>query len=270
VTGASEVSAGGELGSRGTLDSVADEPDSEEELEPDEEAPDSPPGDDDPEEAEPDSAPDEDDPDGATPDSLPGEPDPDAEELDSPAELEPASEPLDPGSPVEGEDSCPEDPSVAEEDPLLDWGACAGALSVEEPVEAPLAARAARVARWASPEAVARVSFSVLPGKAPAATAVNTPVSVALPAISQRLARLSRRRAASREREVWLGLTAIERGTASSRRRHRRVRRRRIRVEAESECAVGTQAVAKEGVRSSIRAAHGRRKEPTHPYPWAL
>jgi hypothetical protein len=152
------------------------------------------------------------------PDSLPGELDPEAEleplpeEPDASEELDPAS-PLDPCSPVAGEDSCLEDPSVAEEDPSLDCGACAGALSVEVPVEVPLPVRVpvAPAERWASREAVARVALSVLPGKALAATAVRTPVSVALPAISQRLARLSRRRAASREREVWLGLTDIDR-----------------------------------------------------------
>jgi hypothetical protein len=40
----------------------------------------------------------------------------------------------------------------------------------------------------------------VLPGKACAAIAVNAPVSVTLPASSQRLQRASRPRAASRER----------------------------------------------------------------------
>ncbi len=180
------------------LASPPDELDPEEELGPDEE--------------EPDSLPPELDPD-EEPDSLPEEPDDSvADEPDSPAELEPASRPLDPCSPVEGEEA---DPSVAEDDlsVVLDCGACAGALSVEVPVEVPLpvCVPPAPAERCASPEAVARVCFSVLPGKALAATAVSTPVSVALPAISQRLARRSRRRAASREREVWwLGLTAIE------------------------------------------------------------
>ncbi len=104
---------------------------------------------------------------------------------------------------------------MAEDDPsvVLDCGACLAALSVEVPVEVPLPVRVpvVPVERWTSPELVARVSLSVLPGKAPAATAVSTPVSVALPAISQRLARRSRRRAASREREVWLGLTDMKR-----------------------------------------------------------
>jgi hypothetical protein len=189
VTGASVVSAGAELDSCGTLDPVAEEPA---------------------------SLPEELDSGVGEPDSLLDEPDPDAEELDSPDELDPASEPLDPCSLVEGEDSCPEEPSVADEDPSLDCGACAGALSVEVPVEVPLPVRVpgGRAERWASPETVARVSLSVLPGKALAATAVNTPVSVALPAISQRLARLSRRRAASREREVW-GLPDIDCGAES-------------------------------------------------------
>jgi hypothetical protein len=147
------------------------------------------------------------------PDSLLEEPDSVAEELDSPEELEPASEPLDPCSLVDGVDSCAEDPSAAEDDPsvVLDRGTCAGALSVEVPVEAllPVGMPDERAARWARPEAVARVSLSALPGKALAATAVSAPVSAALPAISQRLARLSRRRAASREREVW-GLPDID------------------------------------------------------------
>jgi hypothetical protein len=56
------------------------------------------------------------------------------------------------------------------------------------------------------------------------------------------LARRSRRRAASREREVWLGLTDIDcRGNQGGP------------VEGEDQCAEGTQAVAKEGMRGSIR-----------------
>jgi hypothetical protein len=186
------VTAGAELDSCGTLDSVAEGPASlPEEL--------------DSEEDEPDSLVDEPDPEEEEPDSLPEDP-------------APAPEPLDLCSLVEGEDSCAEDPSVAEEDPSLelDCGACAGALSVEVPVEVPLPVRVpvARVEWWASLAVVARDSLSVLPGKALAATAVSAPVSVALPAISQRLARLSRRRAASREREVWW-LPDICRGTES-------------------------------------------------------
>jgi len=145
------------------------------------------------------------------PDSLLEEPDSVADEPASPVALDPASEPLAPCSPVEGE----EDPSVAEDEPsvVLVCGACLAALSVEVPVEVPLVgAPVAAVERWSLRALVARVSLSVLPGKALAATAVSTPVSVALPAISQRLARRSRRRAASREREVWLGLTDIDRG----------------------------------------------------------
>ena len=180
VTGAS-VSAGAELDCCGTLDSGA---------------------------AELASLPEELDSGVDEPDSLLEEPDSVAEEPDSPEELEPASEPLDPCSLVEGVDCSAEDPSVAEDDPsvVLDRGTCAGALSVEAPVEVPLPVRVpgAPAERWASLEAVARVALSVLPGKALAATAVSTPVSVALPAISQRLAWLSRRRAASREREVWV------------------------------------------------------------------
>ncbi len=181
------------------------------------------------------------------PDSLLDEPDSVAEEPDSPDdELEPASEPLELCSLVDGEDSCAEDPSVADEDPSveLDCGACAGALRVEVPVEVPLPVRvpAAPAEWWASREAVARVALSVLPGKALAATAVSTPVRVALPAISQRLARLSRRRAASRVREVWLGLTDIYRSGHQG-----------APMEYEAQCAEETQAVAKEGVRGSIR-----------------
>jgi hypothetical protein len=162
------------------------------------------------------------------PASLPAEPDPVEEEpaslpegADSPEAPDPASEPLDPCAPVAGADSCAEDPSVAG-DPSLDCGACAGALSVEVPVEVPLLVRVpvAPASRWASREAVARVASSVLPGNALAATAVNTPVRVALPAISQRLARRSRRRAASREREVWgvpdIGCGAESRCTGGS------------------------------------------------------
>ncbi len=215
MTGVSVVCAGAaELDSCGTLDSVAEEPASlPEELDPEEEEPDSLFDEPDPEE-EADSLPDEPDPEDE-PDSLLEEPDPDAEELDSSEEL--ASEPFDSCAPVAGEDCCAEDPSVAEEDPSLDRGACAGALSVEVPVEVPLpvCVPGAAAERCASREAVARVALSVLPGKALAATAVSTPVSVALPAISQRLARLSRRRAASREREVWLGLTDIDCGAES-------------------------------------------------------
>ena len=168
-----------------------------------------------PDEEEPDSTLEDPDPDAEEPDSLAEEPDSVADEPDSAAELDPTSEPLDPCSPVEGE----EDPSVAEDDfsVVLDRGAWAGALSVEAPVEVPRPVRVlvAPVERWASRVLVGRVSLTVLPGKALAATAVSTPVSVALPAISQRLARRSRRRAASREREVWLGLVDIERRAES-------------------------------------------------------
>ena len=62
--------------------------------------------------------------------------------------------------------------------------------------------------RWVAVEAFAPAVLNVLPGKALAATAVNTPVRAALPAISQRLQRASRRRATSRERMVW-GLRGI-------------------------------------------------------------
>jgi hypothetical protein len=169
----------------------------------------------DPDEEGPDSTLEDPDPDAEEPDSLAEEPDSVVDEPDSPAEPDPASEPLDPCSLVEGG----EDPSVAEDDPsaVLDRGAWAGALSPEAPVEVPLPVRVlvAPVERGASRALVARVSLTVLPGKALAATAVSTPVSVALPAISQRLTRRSRRRAASREREVWLGLTAIDRGAES-------------------------------------------------------
>jgi hypothetical protein len=189
VTGAS-VSAGAELDAWGALDSGVDP--LPEELDSGVE--------------EPASLPEEPDSVGEELDSLPEEP-------ASPEAPDPASEPLELCAPVAGEGSCPEEPSVAEEDPSLDRGACAGAVSVEVPVEVPDPARAplTPAARWASREAVACVAFSVLPGKALAATAVSTPVSVALPAISQRLARLSRRRAASRVREVWWGLTDIYR-----------------------------------------------------------
>jgi hypothetical protein len=147
---------------------------------------------------------------------LPSPPD----ELDSeeePEEEEPEEEDPSPPDELDSEEEPEEeDPSAAEDDPsvVLECGACAGALSVEVPVEVPLPVRVpvAPVELWALREDVARVSLSVLPGKALAATAVSTPVSVALPAISQRLARRSRRRAASREREVWLGLTDIDRG----------------------------------------------------------
>lgn len=127
------------------------------------------------------------------------------EEADSPVELASASEPLlDSRSLVEGADADPEALVAVDEDPSLDCGVCAGARSVEVPVEVPLPGRVPdeRVARWAPPGAFACVFPSVFPGKALAATAVSTPVSVALAAISRRLARLSRRRAASREREV--------------------------------------------------------------------
>ncbi len=86
----------------------------------------------------------------------------------------------------------------------LDCGAWAGGLSApgELPVdreaspELPLDA----AERWALLEAPAALTrLSVFPGKALAATAVSTPVRVALAAIIQRLQRASRRSAASRE-----------------------------------------------------------------------
>lgn len=91
----------------------------------------------------------------------------------------------------------------------LDCGAWAGGwiASEEEPPEDPEALPALRLdaveccALLAAPAALARLS--VFPGKALAATAVSTPVRVALAAIIQRLQRASRRSAASRELGVW-------------------------------------------------------------------
>jgi hypothetical protein len=83
-----------------------------------------------------------------------------------------------------------------------------------------------------------------LPGKAFAATAVNAPVSAALPAISQRLARARRRSAASRVRVLWRfwlgGLLLRSIAVGSSR--------------ACDQCAPPHKAPAKGGVRSSIEA----------------
>jgi hypothetical protein len=58
-------------------------------------------------------------------------------------------------------------------------------------------------------EPVVPAAFAVLPGKALAATSANTPVSATEPAASQRLARLSLRRAASLE---FVGLCGIASG----------------------------------------------------------
>lgn len=81
-------------------------------------------------------------------------------------------------------------------------GGCKDFEVLEDPEEVPERCRAA-VERWALLEApTVPARLNVLPGNALAATAVSTPVSVALPAISQRLQRLSRRSAASRERGV--------------------------------------------------------------------
>jgi hypothetical protein len=86
----------------------------------------------------------------------------------------------------------------------LAWGARAGALSAC--VELALCA-GAWVALWLDRAALAlepvlftAVLLCALPGNACAAIAVNAPVSVTLPASSQRLQRASRCRAASRER----------------------------------------------------------------------
>lgn len=88
----------------------------------------------------------------------------------------------------------------------LDCGAWAGGCrDLEELVEVPLDSLELRwevesAERCAALDAV--VAFTVLPGKALAATAVSTPVRAVLPAISQRLERASLRRAASRVRVV--------------------------------------------------------------------
>jgi hypothetical protein len=57
-----------------------------------------------------------------------------------------------------------------------------------------------------APVSFAEVLARVLPGKACAAIAVNAPVSVTLPASSQRLQRFRRRRAASRDRLEGAGV----------------------------------------------------------------
>lgn len=84
-------------------------------------------------------------------------------------------------------------------------GACAGEARAF--VDPDLCDACARVASWREEEALPRVPASfaevlarVLPGKACAAIAVNAPVSVTLPASSQRLQRVRRCRAASRDR----------------------------------------------------------------------
>jgi biopolymer transport protein ExbB len=138
-------------------------------------------------------------PDPTEPDS-PAEPDPDGDS----APEEPLCEPEAPASaapPAEPEPAT--DSPVAEPaSPELDRGAWAGALSVEEPVAPAERACAVPLARWASAGARPWICRSVLPGNAVAAIAVNTPVSAALAASSQRLALRSRRSAASRVREV--------------------------------------------------------------------
>jgi hypothetical protein len=153
-------------------------------------------------------------------------PEPCAEEEDSPEEPDSLAEELDSVADDEDGDSCaealdscaPVDGVVADSgvfaseaevgcSVVLACGVWAGAVSVEGLVEVPLEPEPS--ARCAPPRAfVACVSLSVLPGKALAATAVSAPVRVALPAISQRLARASRRSAASRERGVC-GLSGI-------------------------------------------------------------
>ncbi len=99
----------------------------------------------------------------------------------------------------EGEDSRVVDAWVP-----LDCGAWAGGSSAlgEPPVdrEASLELPLDAVECWALREVPAALTrLSVFPGKALAATAVSTPVRVALAAIVQRLQRASRRSAASRE-----------------------------------------------------------------------
>jgi hypothetical protein len=116
---------------------------------------------------------------------------------------------------VEGvaEDSVVEAASEAEVDCSVECdvlGGWAGALSAEEPAEVVVEPPAPELrlrgfdAELCVPFEVlaAFVALSVLPGKALAATAVSTPVRAALPASSRRLARVRRRRAASRERGV--------------------------------------------------------------------
>jgi hypothetical protein len=82
---------------------------------------------------------------------------------------------------------------------VLACGTCAGGWTeLEDPLES----------RLEAPERdpLAPAALTVLPGKALAATSANTPVSAIEPATSQRLARLSLRKAASR---VFTGLWGI-------------------------------------------------------------
>lgn len=89
----------------------------------------------------------------------------------------------------------------------LDWvvdsgtgfGACAGARNVlGDVVDRPLGAELVRCPGTRCLGPVAWPAWTVLPGRAWAATSVSTPVRVTLPAISQRLTRMSLRSAVSR------------------------------------------------------------------------
>jgi hypothetical protein len=97
----------------------------------------------------------------------------------------------------EGADSRPDDDSRPVPGDELDSGADCGGCKEPLPVELLLEELPA-----GSPccplDVFALADEMVLPGKAWAATSVSTPVSATLPAISQRLVRVSLRRAASR------------------------------------------------------------------------
>jgi hypothetical protein len=134
---------------------------------------------------------------------------------DSPEALDPEPVDSEPDSPVP-EAAAPDPDVPAPPDPdspaALDCGAWAGAwrepdepaeVPADEPVEVPAESLEPRC--WV----VEACAVTALPGKALAATAVSAPARAALPAISQRLARASRRIAASRVRVVW-GLISVE------------------------------------------------------------
>jgi hypothetical protein len=91
----------------------------------------------------------------------------------------------------------------------LDSGADCGGCKVPVPVELLLEELPAGSPRCPL-DVFALAGEMVLPGKAWAATSVSTPVSATVPAINQRLRRVSLRRAASRAKVFGMQAVCVE------------------------------------------------------------
>jgi hypothetical protein len=110
----------------------------------------------------------------------------------------------------EGVDSRPAEDSWPVLGDGVDSGADCGGCKEPDPVELLLEEPPAGSPCWPL-DVFALLDERVLPGKAWAATSVSTPVSATLPAINQRLVRVSLRRAASRAKVFGMQRVCVER-----------------------------------------------------------